>query len=804
MTSLSVADNARVNKLFAANTTWPQTIGPAGADPSQTMADIPVVANALGLAPMLVAQAILARGHPPDRHTAGRGEDRPTPREVASLLLRRGAAVYVYLNTAAPLGFAAAVGKKTKEQPILVPQSLVEHGVSLELLRAAARARNDKIERVTANRAAARVEKQHPAPREFDAALGRDGPERTLSTEVQRYVKKVASPGAKRVSNSLHYVTHLEGTVADVEPDVKDIAQRMGANEREVMTALLTHCMQSGGAKNKKNKHRSALVAGTALCMFWRYPGSVSPRDAPLADSLRLMGWKYGVAPAVAKIYLLQKCELLAAERRAAGQEKGVAGGAIRHERLCDVVLDATGAVELMKEYWAALAGIATLTDALWAGVKSAPNLIAAALPRQAVGDIRGAVVRFVQGATPAQARTQALAISREVKHHFERPVEVVAESYTTRRKLVAPRLSLYLGAQAYLACHGQKTEKSEAIKSLRREGVDDEFLKAIMAEHRAWIYLDDAKRSSDRAGLSPTKSKKTKKVRSSPSREQDRDAQETAQRAQETARLARLAQRTQEGVTDELEAEVQERAMRFKKTCASETLLQRVALMSPNDALRQLRSAVGEEEVKDFLGVCCAEEGPPLGDPQAASEYLHQCALATGRSLSQTLLCRAARKYERTGGEEARAAGRHAFTDMKNSPGGSLAAKAAKKREAQDGTLAATATKKRAASGGKKREAQDGTLAATATKKRAASGGKKREAQDGTLAATSDVKLAEKGNSPGDDMPATVAEEHDSGGMLARVAEPGSDGTPAATSATVGGGRPGVTLVDLEPSDSE
>ena len=718
---------------------------------------------------------------PPDRHAPGRGEDRPSPREVASLLLRRGAVVYVYLNTAAPLGFAAAVGKKTKEQPILVPQSLVEHGVSLELLRAAARARNDKIERVTANRAAARVEKQHPAPREFDAALGRDGPERTLSTEVQRYVKKVASPGAKRVSNSLHYVTHLEGTVADVEPDVKDIAQRMGANEREVMTALLTHCMQSGGAKNKKNKHRSALVAGTALCMFWRYPGSVSPRDAPLADSLRLMGWKYGVAPAVAKIYLLQKCELLAAERRAAGQEKGVAGGAIRHERLCDVVLNATGAVELMKEYWAALAGIATLTDALWAGVKSAPNLIAAALPRQAVGDIRGAVVRFVQGATPAQARTQALAISREVKHHFERPVEVVAESYTTRGKLVAPRLSLYLGAQAYLACHGQKTEKSEAIKSLRREGVDDEFLKAIMAEHRAWIYLDDAKRSSDRAGLSPTKSKKTKKVRSSPSREQDRDAQETAQRAQETARLARLAQRTQEGVTDELEAEVQERAMRFKKTCASETLLQRVALMSPNDALRQLRSAVGEEEVKDFLGVCCAEEGPPLGDPQAASEYLHQCALATGRSLSQTLLCRAARKYERTGGEEARAAGRHAFTDMKNSPGGSLAAKAAKKREAQDGTLAATATKKRAASGGKKREAQDGTLATT-----------------------SDVKLAEKGNSPGDDMPATVAEEHDSGGMLARVAEPGSDGTPAATSATVGGERPGVTLVDLEPSDSE
>ena len=156
MTSLSVADNARVNKLFAANTTWPQTIGPAGADPSQTRADIPVVANALGLAPMLVAQAIFARGHPPDRHTAGRGEDRPTPREVASLLLRRGAAVYVYLNTAAPLGFAA-VGNKTKEQPSWVPPSLAQHGVSLELLQAAALARNEKIERVTAKRAAVRV-----------------------------------------------------------------------------------------------------------------------------------------------------------------------------------------------------------------------------------------------------------------------------------------------------------------------------------------------------------------------------------------------------------------------------------------------------------------------------------------------------------------------------------------------------------------------------------------------------------------------------------------------------------------------
>ena len=71
MTSLSVADNARVNKLFAANTTWPQTIGPAGADPSQTMADIPVVANALGLAPMLVAQAILARQLSPRSARAG-------------------------------------------------------------------------------------------------------------------------------------------------------------------------------------------------------------------------------------------------------------------------------------------------------------------------------------------------------------------------------------------------------------------------------------------------------------------------------------------------------------------------------------------------------------------------------------------------------------------------------------------------------------------------------------------------------------------------------------------------------------
>ena len=71
MTSLSVADTARVNNVFAAETTWPPTFGPAGADRSQTMADIPAVAKALGLEPMLVAQAILARQLSPRSARAG-------------------------------------------------------------------------------------------------------------------------------------------------------------------------------------------------------------------------------------------------------------------------------------------------------------------------------------------------------------------------------------------------------------------------------------------------------------------------------------------------------------------------------------------------------------------------------------------------------------------------------------------------------------------------------------------------------------------------------------------------------------
>ena len=66
---------------------------------------------------------------------------------------------------------------------------------------------------------------------------------------MQRYVEKVASPEAQRVSNSLHYVTHLEGTVANVEPDVKDIAQRTGTNEREVMMALLNTACRAATLK---------------------------------------------------------------------------------------------------------------------------------------------------------------------------------------------------------------------------------------------------------------------------------------------------------------------------------------------------------------------------------------------------------------------------------------------------------------------------------------------------------------------------------------------------------------------------
>ena len=85
--------------------------------------------------------------------------------------------------------------------------------------------------------------------------------------------------------------------------------------------------------------------------MFWRHPDFLSPRDAPLGDSLRLMGRMYGVKSALAKTYLLQKCELWAAKRPAAGQEEGVAGAASTQARLCNAVRNATGAMELMKHY---------------------------------------------------------------------------------------------------------------------------------------------------------------------------------------------------------------------------------------------------------------------------------------------------------------------------------------------------------------------------------------------------------------------------------------------------------------------